>query len=698
VSLSLGDGCLKQFPRGGRLIPPVYRLVFRRLECRRWIPALILCLGLASCRPAQAQGFDATDLREPTDLAAGWLVHAGDDPAYARPDFDDSQWTPFNATTDSLHKLFPNSRPEIVWYRLHVKVAPNQTGLGLLENQLGRAFEVYSNGVRLIQVGKVRPYKPYDYAASFLASIPSGQIASGKFVIAIRYHVYPGSWWHPQPGYNSTNLTLGQEGTLHEHMWYRAFGYGALDWLDDLVNLGMLLGAALLYSTQRDRPEYLWLFLWIASSISNMLLSLYSLFHTFPMNWNILQAVSWAWPYFYARMYCTFAGHRVGWRLQLYLGLTCIGVGYVSMEQMFGSFPPIGIAIANAPLVLLQLVILPSIMIADIRRGNRETGFLLLPLLITGVYLFCGDCCAALEQIPEFRDRAWKLSLLVYGTMAGPFDIDYWIAADILSMLSLALIILIRSNRISRQQSLLEAEMANAREVQQVILPEQVEAVPGFRVESVYLPAKQVGGDFFQVLPADECGLLLVIGDVAGKGLPAAMLVSVLVGSIRTAAEDTHDPGLILRKLNDRLLGRTHGGFSTALAALFSADGSVTIANAGHLPPYLDGCEIELPGTLPLGIVSAACYEAVQLCLEPGSKLTFYTDGVIEAQDKQGHLFGFERGKAISTQPAEQIVKAAQQFGQTDDITVVVIQREAQVPAAPSDELIGREPVIPSTA
>jgi sigma-B regulation protein RsbU (phosphoserine phosphatase) len=177
-----------------------------------------------------------------------------------------------------------------------------------------------------------------------------------------------------------------------------------------------------------------------------------------------------------------------------------------------------------------------------------------------------------------------------------------------------------------------------------------------------------------------------VIGDVAGKGLPAAMLVSLLVGTIRTAAEETQSPGAILAKMNHRLLGRANGGFSTALAALFAADGTVTIANAGHLSPYLEGVEVELPAALPLGILDDTRYETSQTSLEAGSRITFYTDGVIEAQDKQGNLFGFERGKAISTQSAEEIVKAAQHFGQADDITVVVIRREALVPAAPFDE------------
>ena len=227
------------------------------------------------------------------------------------------------------------------------------------------------------------------------------------------------------------------------------------------------------------------------------------------------------------------------------------------------------------------------------------------------------------------------------------------------------------------EKAVLDGEMAAAREVQQLILPETGESFPGYAVESVYLPAQQVGGDFFQIFPVGDSGLLIVLGDVAGKGLPAAMLVSMLVGSIRVLAEDTHDPALILRKLHDRLMGRTGGGFSTALVAFIAADGLVTIANAGHLSPYLDGREIELRGALPLGIVGGQQYESTSFPLQPGSRLTFYSDGVVEAQNKTGELFGFDRAKAMSSQPAAAIVKAAVDFGQSDDITVVTIERLA---------------------
>jgi hypothetical protein len=233
-----------------------------------------------------------------------------------------------------------------------------------------------------------------------------------------------------------------------------------------------------------------------------------------------------------------------------------------------------------------------------------------------------------------------------------------------------------RHIRAQAEKAQLEAEMAAAREVQQLMLPDEAESFPGYSVESVYRPALQIGGDFFQILPVANNGFLLVLGDVAGKGLAAAMHVSMLVGVIRTVALETSDPAMMLRKLHDRLVGRT-SGISTALAAHVSANGIVTIANAGHLSPYLDGIEIELPGALPLGIAEGGNYTSIRVELRPGSRLTFYSDGVVEAQNKAGELFGFDRVRAISTESADAIVDKAVQFGQADDITVVTIERSA---------------------
>ena len=113
-----------------------------------------------------------------------------------------------------------------------------------------------------------------------------------------------------------------------------------------------------------------------------------------------------------------------------------------------------------------------------------------------------------------------------------------------------------------------------------------------------------------------------------------------------------------------------------------SADGNVTLCNAGHLSPYLDGREVQLPGALPLGVAPDTVYEKIDVSLNIGSRLIFYSDGVIEAQRPDGELFGFERARDVSTQPATAIVEAAKDFGQEDDITVVAITRTAAVASA----------------
>jgi serine phosphatase RsbU (regulator of sigma subunit) len=216
--------------------------------------------------------------------------------------------------------------------------------------------------------------------------------------------------------------------------------------------------------------------------------------------------------------------------------------------------------------------------------------------------------------------------------------------------------------------------MRAARVVQQVLIPEAIPSVPGFAIESVYKPAGEVGGDFFQIIPTVSGGVLIVIGDVSGKGMPAALTVSLLVGTVRTLAHYTHSPGEILSAMNARMMGRSQGGFTTCLILHARSDGAVTIANAGHLAPYADGEEMKLENGLPLGLAADTSYTESTFTLAPGSTLTLLTDGVIEARSAAGELFGFERAAALSTQSAEKIAQTAQDFGQDDDITVLTLR------------------------
>jgi serine phosphatase RsbU (regulator of sigma subunit) len=218
-------------------------------------------------------------------------------------------------------------------------------------------------------------------------------------------------------------------------------------------------------------------------------------------------------------------------------------------------------------------------------------------------------------------------------------------------------------------------DMRQAQEVQQVMLPEAHMHFPGFSIESEYRPAREVGGDFFQIIPHRSDGsFLIVAGDVTGKGLKAGMLVALLVGAIRTAARLNLDPLAVLGELNQRLLGRSDAQ-ATCLAMRIGAEGKATLANAGHLPPYLNGEPLAMDGALPLGMVEAAEFSLMHFRLKNGDKLVLMSDGVAEATDARGNLYGFERVQQLlsTATTAAGIAAEAQRFGQEDDISVITV-------------------------
>jgi serine phosphatase RsbU (regulator of sigma subunit) len=263
----------------------------------------------------------------------------------------------------------------------------------------------------------------------------------------------------------------------------------------------------------------------------------------------------------------------------------------------------------------------------------------------------------------------------------GGYSFDARFLLDTLLFLVLLFTVMRQQFAERQRQSQIEMELKSAREVQHVLIPEESPSIPGLLIATVYKPATEVGGDFFQIipLPASDTtrGAIIILGDVSGKGLKAAMTVSFIVGTIRTLAVYTDQPAEILRGLNQRLIGRMERGFATCLAMRITADGVVTLANAGHLPPYLDDKELPVPGSLPLGLFADASYEAIHFHLQEAEALTLYTDGIVEARNAQGELFGFERtAHLLSTQPSvQQVADTAVHFGQEDDITILSIRR-----------------------
>jgi serine phosphatase RsbU (regulator of sigma subunit) len=202
--------------------------------------------------------------------------------------------------------------------------------------------------------------------------------------------------------------------------------------------------------------------------------------------------------------------------------------------------------------------------------------------------------------------------------------------------------------------------------------------VAGYALEAAYLPANEVGGDFYQVLVQADGSTLIVVGDVSGKGLKAAMTGALAIGALRTLAAEGLGPAELLRRLNGQIAAAQDGGFITCICARLETglnrDG-MTIANAGHLSPYRHGEEVEVDSGFPLGIVAGAAYGETVVTLAAGDRMTFLSDGVLEARAGDGELLGFARMAELSVGTADAIAEAARRFGQEDDITVLTLAR-----------------------
>ena len=158
------------------------------------------------------------------------------------------------------------------------------------------------------------------------------------------------------------------------------------------------------------------------------------------------------------------------------------------------------------------------------------------------------------------------------------------------------------------------------------------------------------------------------------------MTVAALAGALDN--EFSRSPGEVLEHLNRALLLRKGEGFVTCCAALLERSGEVRIANAGHLSPYAGGVEVPVEAALPLGVVDGATYAETLSQIDEGEGLTFLSDGVVEAANSGGELFGFERTREISEKAANEIAEASKAWGQNDDITVVSVRLMEVIGAA----------------
>ena len=661
------------------------RLLIRHLAAI----ALLVCFAALSDGQAKSNAvvvpIVADGLGKATiPLDAPWAFHTGDDLAWASPALEDSAWQPIRVGRAWEGQGHPDYTG-FGWYRLHL-VLPGSSSpdwqLALLLPHVQDACEVYWNGVLVGRVGKLPP-RPSWYMGPEPAAIPLGAPRSG--VLAIRVWKAPHAYYSfpDEGGLVGMPLAGSLEAinAIVDRIAYADLRGGLFEFIEQLIS--GLVGLLALFAWLRNRQLHMlgWLALAMVLPVFGMLRFVFPQMNSFAVFYGLIgpmvavnDIASW-----FLLLYLLGLDDNadlVRWTRILSVAGICFTLVDSTMvcfdwTRLFPRFFLIADVVSTLPVLLLEFFIVVIFLFAVRKRLDAARWILALSALISNLFRAAFDISGL-----GVRWTHWTLSAKLSAPL---FSIGgtALTASALVGTLLLASVFYVAwrySIEQSQRQGELEQEYRSAREVQAMLIPAVAPSTPGFIVESVYLPAREVGGDFLQVLPGADGSLLVIVGDVSGKGLKAAMTVSTIVGALRDFPE--RQPSNVLAHLNRVLYGQITG-FATCCAALIQQNGDTTISNAGHLAPYCNGHEWAIDGGLPLGLTADAAYAEVNFALRPQDHLTFISDGVLEATNQDKELFGFERTQAISGGSAKAIAHAAKDFGQEDDITVLTLARSS---------------------
>jgi len=657
----------------------------------------------AGQKPAQTSAPPKTPVLVIQEIGKGivpldgeWQFHTGDDMRWAQPGFDDAGWEQIRADAPWGAQGHP-SYTGFAWYRRHLDILPaaGETGqYSILIEDAQDACEIYWNGRLIGQYGRVPPHAWWYYRSDvFPQSFPLTGLASG--VLAIRVWKAPLNAFDPAerggidafpgddpPQLGDPNAISFAESTIqYQTMSGSLFDYG-------LVLLRLFIAFLCLVLWFRDRKEQL--FIWVAIyTAAPVALDIINKLFSIPLHWNVARALNQ--PVYV--LYLVSIWYLLVWLLRLHENrslvrftnaLACVAMGAGVGDGLLSFFWASATlwmqwtsGILDAIIVLVQVYPFVVIGLAFRRKQDASRWVVAAGAAIV-------QTIWTLQAAGALGRRFTHWTLFDFINFRPLFKIqEVYFYPRLVVELGLFAAILYAVYRYAIEQaarhSVMEREMQSAREVQQVLVPEALPSIEGYAVTSAYQPYMEVGGDFFQIIPNEDGSAIVALGDVSGKGLKAGMSVSMIVGILRAEAGKT-SPSEMLSALNRALAGRMGGGFATGMIFRVDKDGTITFANAGHLPPYLNGQEFPLDASLPLGLIAYSDYTEIKLQLQPGDQLAVYTDGVLEATNAKGELFGFERMKALfaGRPTAQQAVQAAVDFGPEDDITVLTITRLAE--------------------
>ena len=624
------------------------------------------------------------------DLTGNWQFHTGDDPRWAMPSYNDAGWESISADAPwgaQGHASYTG----IAWYRRSLEIEPAPGAAReyrLLIPQAQDAYEVYWNGQLIGSYGRFPPHASWYYSV-FPRSFPL--LGANRGVLAIRVWTAPldvfsvaesgGLYIAPVVGDTDT-ISLYERAITWEELRANLFDYS-------LILLRIFIATLCVILWLRDRREqlFLWTGVFTVTPVAiGVLQNLFFIRISYQLARFLNQPlyVLWNVSLWFLLVWLLQVDKRrrlLRWtKIMAWFSISA-GLANGTLALFWERATPwmqAADAVLAGLIIATELFPFVIIVIGMRRRPDLSRSAVAIAALLSQFVQTFADASALGRRFTHstlYANVIDNHSFQIQGVIFGPQKVT---SLTLFVAILYAVYHYVLSQQ--RRRAALEQEIESAREVQRVLIPETLPSLEGYAITSAYAPAQEVGGDFFQIITHPDGSTMVAIGDVSGKGLKAAMNVSMILGAMRAQAACSASPAAIIHGLNQSLTGQMHGGFATGIIVRLDPEGLVTFANAGHLPPYLNGTEFSLEPSLPLGISSLSSYGETTLQLHLGDQLSFYTDGVLEARNADGELYGFERLHSLfATRPtATEASQAAAAFGQDDDITVLILTRLAR--------------------
>ncbi|MGP8252842.1 MAG: SpoIIE family protein phosphatase [Terracidiphilus sp.] len=661
------------------------------MRLNTWAAKVALLTIMAAAITAFGEGLQTSDPLIVRGIGTGsvplggqWSFHTGDKHGWASPDYDDSGWKTIDIAQpwgDQGYWAYTG----FAWYRRRIDFGDTDQAAVFVPNS-NCVYEIFWNGVR---VGGFRPIPGMPGEQTVPAAVYH-LTRPGRGLMAIRTWARPSDTSLPGDalGIAATPRAANPEAAaimlrLEHYAIVRSnlASFSLIPFYGGLALLGLVIWI-------RNRGQKL--ILWMALYCFSLLLYI-------ALNPSVGQATFQWSPLFFSSPFHSLNDVAL-WYLLIYLldldshryllSLARI-LAIVSLLSAFCDSVIFSIGWSSTHVLPFQVSdaiftagfsipeLFPLVLVA-LAIGQGRLGFsrwlVAIAAALNEMYFVIWHTAVQGVRFTRFTlgGRMLEPAFSVFGVPVAPQEILSTVL--ILTVIFAVYRYIVKE---ARHQRIIREELKSAQELQRVLIPEALPRLPGFAITSAYQPAAEVGGDFFQLVAVDDNTSILVVGDVSGKGLKAAMTVSLIIGALRTLTDLTSQPDKILEMLNRRMLGRLQHGFVTCLVIRISSDGACMAASAGHPPPFVGENEMNLPPAMPLGLDPNATYEKQPFDLRVGARLTVYTDGLLEARNRDGEVFGFKRlEKLISLQPeAKEALDAAVEFGQEDDITVLTVTR-----------------------